>query len=280
MTVAIRRARPADLDFIVDLVANEDVQPFLAPARSSSPESILADIRRSQAEPEAFGLFVIEVDGRRAGTMRFVRSNERHGIADLGGPAVHPAFPGAKVAVPVTAPSVVEQVMRRTNGVVARTKTDPRFLMTHASHPAEKVVMAGDMEGGFLFPELQPAFDGLFERIPVVSSVYDLTKRFTAIVDPKKQGGGITDMMPVWCFFGGEPGAAVLALQVAQKTVIIGDEEYIGVMIPSSPVPVGGALLYVPKSWIRPAADKMDDVMAVYVSMGVTPPKSITAEKA
>ncbi|MBC7806737.1 MAG: mannose-1-phosphate guanyltransferase [Akkermansiaceae bacterium] len=70
--------------------------------------------------------------------------------------------PGAKIAVPVTAPSVVEQVLRRTNGVVARTKTDPRFLMTHASHPAEKVVMAGDLDGGFLFPELQPAFDGLF----------------------------------------------------------------------------------------------------------------------
>jgi len=70
--------------------------------------------------------------------------------------------PGAKVAVPVTAPSVIEQVMRRTNGVVARTKTDARFLMTQASHPAEKIVMAGDLDGGFLFPELQPGFDGLF----------------------------------------------------------------------------------------------------------------------
>ena len=70
--------------------------------------------------------------------------------------------PGAKVAVPVTAPSVIEQVMRRTNGVVARTKTDARFLMTQASLPAEKIVMAGDLDGGFLFPELQPGFDGLF----------------------------------------------------------------------------------------------------------------------
>jgi mannose-1-phosphate guanylyltransferase/phosphomannomutase len=70
--------------------------------------------------------------------------------------------PGAKVAVPVTAPSVVEQVMRRTNGVVARTKTDPRFLMTLSSLPAEKVAMAGDLEGGFLFPDFHPAFDGMF----------------------------------------------------------------------------------------------------------------------
>lgn len=117
-------------------------------------------------------------------------------------------------------------------------------------------------------------------RIPVVSNIYDLTQRFTDIVDPKKTGGGLTDMMPVWCFFGGEPGAAVLALQVSKEPVVIGAEEYLGVMIPSSPVPVGGALLYVPKGWVRPAADKMDDVMAIYVSMGVTPPKSIAEARA
>ncbi|MDX1932864.1 MAG: mannose-1-phosphate guanyltransferase [Capsulimonadales bacterium] len=70
--------------------------------------------------------------------------------------------PGAKVAVPVTAPSVVDGVMRRTNGSVARTKTDARFLMTQAAHKAENVAMAGDLDGGFIFPDFHPAFDGLF----------------------------------------------------------------------------------------------------------------------
>lgn len=70
--------------------------------------------------------------------------------------------PGAKVAAPVTAPSVVDAVMRRTNGVVVRTKTDPRNLMTLSSLPAENVAMAGDLDGGFLFPDFQPSFDGMF----------------------------------------------------------------------------------------------------------------------
>ena len=70
--------------------------------------------------------------------------------------------PGAKVAVPVTAPSMIEAVMRRTNGVVARTKTDPRFLMTLSSLTAENVAMAGDLDGGFIFPEFTPAFDGMY----------------------------------------------------------------------------------------------------------------------
>lgn len=98
MNVSIRRARPDDLDFIVELVAHEDVQPFLAAARAYDRDSILGDIRRSEQEPEAFGLFVIEADGERAGTMRFARTNERNRIADLGGFAVHPDFRGGKVA--------------------------------------------------------------------------------------------------------------------------------------------------------------------------------------
>lgn len=124
---------------------------------------------------------------------------------------------------------------------------------------------------------LSDAVDATVGRIPVISNVYELTRRFTDIVDPKTKGGGLTDMLPVWCFFGGEPGAAVLALQVSKTPVVIGKQEYLGIMVPSSPVPVGGALIYVPKDWVKPAEDKMDDVMAVYVSMGVTPPKNVRA---
>jgi RimJ/RimL family protein N-acetyltransferase len=96
--VTIRRARPDDVDFLVELVTHEDVEPFLAAVRNKTPESILADVERSDADPDAYGLFVIEVDGGLAGTMGFSRANQRSRIADLGGLAVHPSFRGAKVA--------------------------------------------------------------------------------------------------------------------------------------------------------------------------------------
>lgn len=115
--------------------------------------------------------------------------------------------------------------------------------------------------------------DRFVRRIPVVSSVYDLSKRFTSIVDAK-EGGDLKSMSPVWCFFGGEPGAAVLALLPSPKPVLIGKEEYVGILVPSAPVPVGGALIYVPQGWIRPAEGGVDELMSVYVSMGVTPPRS------
>ena len=98
MSVSIRRARSDDVDFLVELVTHEDVEPFLAAIRAKGRDEILAEIERSEGDPEAFGVFVIEVEGERAGTMRFERANKRSRIADLGGLAVHPRFRGGKVS--------------------------------------------------------------------------------------------------------------------------------------------------------------------------------------
>lgn len=115
-------------------------------------------------------------------------------------------------------------------------------------------------------------FDALIRRVPLVSNVYDLSKRFTSIMGPKS-GDELKGMSPVWCFFGGEPGAAVLALLASPTPVMLNGAAYLGVLIPSAPVPFGGALIYVPDSWIKPAEGGVEHLMNVYVSMGVTPPK-------
>lgn len=98
-SVTIRRARSDDLDFLLSLVTHEEVAPFLAAVRPSSREELLAEIERSEAEPEASGVMVIEVDGRPAGTMAFERVNKRSRIASLGRLAVHPDFRGRKLGV-------------------------------------------------------------------------------------------------------------------------------------------------------------------------------------
>ena len=98
MSVGIRRAEPGDLDFLVELMAHEEVEPFLAVIRPRDREGVLAEIERSQAEPQEFGRFVIEVDGQPAGLMGFQVANRRSRIADLGSLAVHPSFRGRRLA--------------------------------------------------------------------------------------------------------------------------------------------------------------------------------------
>lgn len=121
------------------------------------------------------------------------------------------------------------------------------------------------------------SFDWLMMRIPLVSNVYDLSKRFVAIVD-RGDEDSLKSMSPVWCFFGGEGSAAVLALMPSHEPVEIGEHRYVPVLVPSAPVPFGGALIYVPQDWIRPAEGGVERLMNVYVSMGVTPPENMSSK--
>jgi RimJ/RimL family protein N-acetyltransferase len=98
VSVGIRRAELGDLEFLLELMTHEEVEPFLAVIRPRDREGVLAEIERSQAEPQEFGRFVIEVDGEPAGSMGFQVANRRSRIADLGSLAVHPSFRGRRVA--------------------------------------------------------------------------------------------------------------------------------------------------------------------------------------
>ncbi|HET8606872.1 MAG TPA: GNAT family protein [Gaiellaceae bacterium] len=98
MTVSIRPARADDVDFLVELLNGEDVEPFLAGSHARDREALLAEVERARAEPDAFGRLVVEVDGERAGAMGWERANERSRIAHLGGLAVHAGFRGRGVA--------------------------------------------------------------------------------------------------------------------------------------------------------------------------------------
>jgi RimJ/RimL family protein N-acetyltransferase len=96
--VTIRRAGPDDVDFLTELVAGEDVRPFLGPRTALDRESLAEEVARSQREPEQFGRFVIEVDGERAGALGFHIANEPSRIVRVERLAVHPDFRGRRVA--------------------------------------------------------------------------------------------------------------------------------------------------------------------------------------
>lgn len=98
MTVALRRAGPDDLDFLLELVSDGDVRPFLGPRTATDRDELLAEIERSEREHGAFGRFVIELDGEPAGSLGFHVANERSRIARVERLAVHPRARGRRVA--------------------------------------------------------------------------------------------------------------------------------------------------------------------------------------
>jgi RimJ/RimL family protein N-acetyltransferase len=99
--VRLRRADWEDVDFLVELLTHDDVEPFLAGATIHDRAGLLDEIDRSLARPEELGRFVIEVDDagewRRAGALGFEVRNRRSRIAFLQRLAVHPDFRGRRL---------------------------------------------------------------------------------------------------------------------------------------------------------------------------------------
>lgn len=112
-------------------------------------------------------------------------------------------------------------------------------------------------------------FHALVKRIPLVGTVYDMAHKLVALFG-KSQSEGPRSMSPVWCHFGGPGGAAALCLLGSPDPVELNGQPYLAVLIPTSPVPVGGGLLYVPQAWVTPAEIGIEGVTSIYVSMGVT----------
>jgi uncharacterized membrane protein len=110
------------------------------------------------------------------------------------------------------------------------------------------------------------------QRIPVVRTIYDVAQKLVGLF-AQREGEQLQSMSPVWVYFGGkkaEGSTAALAFLSTPKPVHINGHGYLGVLIPTAPVPVGGGLLYVPPEWVEPADMGMEGVTSIYVSMGVT----------
>jgi RimJ/RimL family protein N-acetyltransferase len=96
--ISLRRAAVDDADWLVELYGHEDVDPFLGPRQARDRERLLAEIERSSAEPDVFGVLIIEYDGARAGAMSYSQVSDANRIAHCGGLAVDPAFRGRRIA--------------------------------------------------------------------------------------------------------------------------------------------------------------------------------------
>lgn len=115
--------------------------------------------------------------------------------------------------------------------------------------------------------------DSLMGRIPIVRTVYETMGNFVSML--AKSGSDSTrGMTPVWCRFGGENGAMVLGLLSCPEVIRIGGEDFMAVIIPTAPVPIGGGLFFLPAGQVRPAEGVgIEGLTSIYVSMGVTAPQ-------
>jgi uncharacterized membrane protein len=140
------------------------------------------------------------------------------------------------------------------------------------------VVIGGLFAFGFVLVELGirkwlgRLVDGLVARVPLIGQVYGTSKQLVEMLD-KSDKEQLQGMAPVFCYFGRERNAGVLALLVSPQHFVIKGREYQIVVVPTAPVPFGGGMLFIPTELVEPAEMSVDGLMSIYISMGVTAPQ-------
>ena len=115
----------------------------------------------------------------------------------------------------------------------------------------------------------QAMVDGIMESLPLVRTIYNALNKLTRMFEQKEETD-IKAMTAVMCHFGGKGGTAVLALMPSPEVIHLNGHDYHAVLIPTAPVPFGGAILYVPVEWVEPADMEFDGLLNIYMSMGAT----------
>jgi uncharacterized membrane protein len=128
------------------------------------------------------------------------------------------------------------------------------------------------IENGF-GRRVHTAIDTSMKRVPILNTVYDASKHVTRMLS--RENDSLKGMTPVMCYFGDDGKAATPALMPTQELVQLGDKAYHVVIIPSAPVPFGGALVCVKAEWVKPAECSIDELIGIYMSMGASAPASL-----
>jgi uncharacterized membrane protein len=117
------------------------------------------------------------------------------------------------------------------------------------------------------------SLDRLTSRIPVIGTVFDAASKIVEMLEPKKSTD-MQSMTPVMCDFGGTSFPAFLP---TSQSFALNGTDYHVVMIPTAPVPFGGAIMCVPKASVSPLDCGIDGLFNIYMSMGAVVPDYINS---
>ena len=120
---------------------------------------------------------------------------------------------------------------------------------------------------------LEGGLDGLLGRLPVLGGFYRPLAQIVRMIGGAP-GGELKGMRVVAVRFGGD--TEVLALLATPQIFDLGEGPRHLVVCPTAPVPVGGAMLFVDVSRVRPVTGVgVDDLAKFYVSMGTVAPAGL-----
>lgn len=130
---------------------------------------------------------------------------------------------------------------------------------------------------------IEQSVHSMMERIPLVNILYRPVAQVVEMLqrDPTDK---LQSMNVVYCGFGGDGGAGFLGLLVSDDVYQFDGQTCQIVYVPTSPLPMSGALVFAAVDSVRRVDVSIDALMKIYLSIGamsskVIPDKYIVSSK-
>jgi len=132
--------------------------------------------------------------------------------------------------------------------------------------------VTGLLAANLLGRRLVHTYESLFNRIPVVRSVYGAVKHFTEVVFSESG----TSFKQVLLIEYPRPGVYSLCFQTSDRLEEVQaktGETVVTVFLPTTPNPTSGFLLFIPRKDVTVLDMSVEDAIKMIISLGVVVPK-------
>ena len=124
---------------------------------------------------------------------------------------------------------------------------------------------------------IEKTFNAAVERVPLVNVLYRPVAQLVDLLQ-RKPTETMQGMSVVYCAFGRERGAGFLGLLVSERVYRFNGQACQIVYVPTSPVPMTGAVVFAAADCVRRVDMQVDDLMKICLSIGVMSSKVIPGE--
>jgi uncharacterized membrane protein len=125
--------------------------------------------------------------------------------------------------------------------------------------------------------KLEEAVATVLKRIPIIKSIY---KPVSQVVDLLRRDdpSDLQRMRVVYCGLGQEYGGGFLGLRASENIYRFGARQCYVVYVPTAPVPMSGAVIFVPVDDVEPIEMEVEDLIQICVSLGMMASNVVPAQ--
>ncbi len=115
----------------------------------------------------------------------------------------------------------------------------------------------------------------VIDHVPLIRTIYKPVSQVVEMLRGDDGRGELSAMKVVYCSLGASETGGLLGLSASEDLFRFRGRECVVVYVPTSPVPMSGGILFLPRESVVPVEMSVDDLIKIYFSLGMLAPRVV-----